>query len=242
MTEASGNRTPRKPVSRRRAVGAENGGRAAEATRSRLIDAALDAFGRYGFDGTSTREIARLAGTNLAAIPYHFGGKEGLHIAVARHIAEEVKGRLGDVVDQAEAALQQGAIDRARARVILHALLDNGAAMILGHPEAVRWAPFIMREQMQPSPAFDALYDGFMGRAHVVATQLFALATGRQAEAPETIVRVFGLFGQMVVFRMGRAIVERRLGWNGYGPEEIALVVAMMHEHLDAILEASDRR
>ncbi|TCT12041.1 TetR family transcriptional regulator [Tepidamorphus gemmatus] len=213
-------------------------GRAAGATRDRLIDAALDAFGRYGFDAASTREIARLAGTNLAAIPYHFGGKEGLHIAVARHIADEVHGRLGGVVDQAEAALSAGTIDPPAARVMLHALLDSGAAMILGHPEAARWAPFIIREQAQPSAAFDVIYDGFMGRAHVVATRLFAIATGRPAEAEATIVRVLGLFGQLIVFRMARALVERRLGWTDYGPGEIALVTAMLHEHLDAMLDA----
>lgn len=240
MTGAS--ETPPPQGARRRRPAPRISGRVAEATRARLVDAALDAFGRYGFDAASTREIARLAGTNLAAIPYHFGGKEGLHVAVARHIAEEVQSRLGGVVDQAEAALEAGTIEPPMARVMLHALLDNGAAMILGHPEAARWAPFIIREQTQPSAAFDAIYDGFMGRAHTVATRLFAIATGRPAAAPETIVRVFGLFGQLIVFRMARALVERRLGWRDYGPGEIALVTAMLHEHLDAVLDAGADR
>jgi TetR/AcrR family transcriptional regulator, regulator of cefoperazone and chloramphenicol sensitivity len=214
---------------------------AADETKRRLLDAALDAFGRFGFDGASTREIARRAGVNLAAIPYHFGGKEGLQVAVARHIVDEITSRLGVVVDEADRMLEEGAVGPAEARVMLHAVLDNGAVMLLGHPEAARWAPFIIREQMQPSPAFDALYDGFMGRAHIAATRLFAIATGRDATAADTVTRVFALFGQLVIFRVGRAIVERRLGWTGYGPREIALVTAMLHDNLDAILDAEVR-
>ena len=37
-------------------------------TRAQLIEAALDVFGRRGFEGASTREIAKAAGANLAAI------------------------------------------------------------------------------------------------------------------------------------------------------------------------------
>ncbi len=39
----------------------------------RLIRAALNAFGRQGFEAASTRAIAGAAGANLAALPYHFG-------------------------------------------------------------------------------------------------------------------------------------------------------------------------
>ena len=46
-------------------------------TRERLLSASLDVFGRLGFDGASTRQLADAAGVNLQAIPYHFGNKEG---------------------------------------------------------------------------------------------------------------------------------------------------------------------
>ena len=50
-------------------------------TRQRLVEAALDVFGRYGFEGATTRQIAREAKANLAAIVYHFGSKEALHLS-----------------------------------------------------------------------------------------------------------------------------------------------------------------
>ncbi len=53
--------------------------RPAEATRADLVEAAVEVFAAKGFEGASVREIARAANANLAAISYHFGGKEGLY-------------------------------------------------------------------------------------------------------------------------------------------------------------------
>ncbi|TIX80566.1 MAG: TetR family transcriptional regulator, partial [Mesorhizobium sp.] len=55
----------------------------ADMTRAALVRAALKLFGRQGFDGTSTREIAAEAKANIGSIAYHFGGKEGLRAAAA---------------------------------------------------------------------------------------------------------------------------------------------------------------
>lgn len=52
--------------------------------RQRLLDAALTLFADQGFSKTSTREIARAAQVNIAAISYYFGDKAGLYRAVWR--------------------------------------------------------------------------------------------------------------------------------------------------------------
>ena len=67
----------------------------ADQTRAALIRAALKLFGRQGFEGTSTREIAALAKANIGSIAYHFGGKEGLRAACANHIVETIGGIAG---------------------------------------------------------------------------------------------------------------------------------------------------
>lgn len=58
-------------------------GNRGDVTREKLLSASVDVFGRYGFDGATTRMLADAAGVNLQAIPYYFGGKEGLYIATA---------------------------------------------------------------------------------------------------------------------------------------------------------------
>ena len=47
-------------------------------TRQKILDAAEKLFARQGFESTSLRSIIASAGVNLAAIHYHFSGKEVL--------------------------------------------------------------------------------------------------------------------------------------------------------------------
>lgn len=53
--------------------------------RQRLLDSAGELFAEKGFRLAGTREICRKAGTDIAAIHYHFGNKENLYEAVLRY-------------------------------------------------------------------------------------------------------------------------------------------------------------
>ena len=48
-------------------------------TRESILDAAERLFARDGYAGATLRAITRAAGANLAAVQYHFGGKEALY-------------------------------------------------------------------------------------------------------------------------------------------------------------------
>lgn len=48
-------------------------------TRAKILKAAHDCFSKSGYNGTSVREIVVRAGTNIASVNYHFGGKEALY-------------------------------------------------------------------------------------------------------------------------------------------------------------------
>jgi AcrR family transcriptional regulator len=51
-------------------------------TRRRLLEAAGQIFADKGYRAATVREIIRRARVNLAAVNYHFGGKDGLYAAV----------------------------------------------------------------------------------------------------------------------------------------------------------------
>ena len=55
------------------------------ATRAALLDAAGRLFAENGVEGTSVRDIIKVAGANLGAINYHFGTKERLALEVFAH-------------------------------------------------------------------------------------------------------------------------------------------------------------
>lgn len=60
---------------------------------------ALKVFARDGFEGASTRDIARAAGVNHSLIPYHFGSKDGLW----RETMAELLGAFAHVQTEASA-------------------------------------------------------------------------------------------------------------------------------------------
>jgi AcrR family transcriptional regulator len=62
--------------------------------RRQILTAATRLFSRQGFDGTPTREIARLAGVNEAIIFRHFTSKEELYWAVVSEQARMRRERL----------------------------------------------------------------------------------------------------------------------------------------------------
>lgn len=54
--------------------------------RERLLDAAIDHFGRHGVGDTSLRAIAEAVGTSHRMLIYHFGSREGLLTEVTREV------------------------------------------------------------------------------------------------------------------------------------------------------------
>src|SRR5207248_2963179 len=64
-----------------------------ETTRQRILEAAGPLFAQKGFEATSVREITDAAGTNVAAVNFHFRSKEHLYIETVHHAAKSCSTR-----------------------------------------------------------------------------------------------------------------------------------------------------
>lgn len=170
----------------------------------KLLNTAIDHFGRFGFEGASTREIAKASGTAMSSITYHFGGKEGLYLAAADHIATGIMAVQGDRVAAARAA---GRASRNAAIQGVLGVIDGFALMMLS-AEAAPWARFITREQQYPTEAFDRLYDGAMRSLSEAIVELVSRARPDLTEAEAKATTIL-LIGQALVLRAGRASVCR---------------------------------
>ena len=122
----------------------------------------------------------------------------------------------------------------ATARAALIHVLGHYVDVILGNAEAERWARFIVREQMQPTRAFETI-ERFMGGVHGLATRLVATALER-AEDEEVRLRVFTMIGQILVFRVAQALVLGRMGWEAIGAAERTKIKRVVSENVTAIL------
>lgn len=208
-----------------------------DATREALIRAAVDIFGRDGFNATGTRAVAEAAGVNQALIAYHFGSKAGLYLAAIGHIVERVRQRIDPLLAAIDAELgdagSAAAADRCLA--LLLQLLD-AFVVVLTSEESGAWARLILKEQQDPSDGFDLLYEGIMSRVLGISTRLIGRIRDIDPDSEDANLLGITLFGQVLIFRTGRAAVARRTGWQQFTKREVAAVQALIRRNVTAIL------
>jgi TetR/AcrR family transcriptional regulator, regulator of cefoperazone and chloramphenicol sensitivity len=198
---------------------------------ARLLDVAIREFGTHGLDGASTRGIAAAAGTAMSAITYHYGGKEGLYLAAADHIASE----MFDASTQAIVDEARTAGDAAGARAGIHAIIGHFVERLL-EPDDNEWSLFIMREQTSPTAAFHRIYEGAMGRIFEPLIDLVCLATGKRDPCQARLV-VIALVGQVLVLKSGQAMCRRLLAGLSPEPDLTTAYSARVAANCDAILD-----
>ena len=59
-------------------------------TKSKLLKAGISVFSDHGYSGGSIRQIAELAGANIAAVTYHYGSKKELWKSVFVHLQNQL--------------------------------------------------------------------------------------------------------------------------------------------------------
>jgi len=66
-----------------------------------ILNAAEALFSEFGFDGTSTRQIAKSSGANMAMINYYFGSKDGVFLEIMEGSISGFKSHL-DLINDLE--------------------------------------------------------------------------------------------------------------------------------------------
>jgi AcrR family transcriptional regulator len=201
-------------------------------TRSRLLRASLAVFARRDVDAVSVREIVDLAAVNIAAISYHFGGKQGLYLATARYLADTLR----DELDPTLARISAGAAraDRAVAGEMLQEMIWLLVETLAVDRLSEDAAGFILREQHQPTAAFDILYERLIQPIHQTYQLLVSRIVGDAPGRRRQVLITHALLGQILAFRSARTTVLRRLGQPDLGSgdaREIAEEISRLTLH-----------
>jgi len=200
-------------------------------TRSRLIESGLHLFGKNGFEGTSTRDLAARADTNVASIAYHFGGKAGLRAACARALADQI----AEVLDAQGISQPPGTPQEAL--VEIERIVGAFVQLLVGTPQAGDMVAFMLRELTDPGEIAAMIYTEFLEPRHIALCTLWAKATGRAANDEQVKLAVFSMIGQVLYFRIARPFVGQRMGWDGIGREETQKVADIVIANLRDTIE-----
>lgn len=123
-------------------------------TRERILDIAEELFADHGFDRVSIRDITKKARVNLAAINYHFGGKEELIAAIfERRVIPVNEARL-----VALDAVEQAAKKQPKLEDILEAFIRPTVQCSFGTPKGGQaFSKLFGRCLSEPNPEIEAL-------------------------------------------------------------------------------------
>lgn len=135
-----------------------------EATRQRILDAAISSFARLGYDGTNFREITVLSGAERPLILYHYQSKELLW----KQAVEEIELRFNKAFDaryqpETEPELNRMAKrkgdsgDREKVRYAMHCFVGTLCAV----PE---YSQILLREGSSHGPRMQWLARHFVPR------------------------------------------------------------------------------
>lgn len=183
---------------------------------SRLLAAAAGLFATRGYAGTTIRDVIARAGTNLNAVNYHFGGKEGLYGAVMQRLAGE-----------AEAAHPRHARGAARdAAELLAWTVEDTLAWLLDPASPL--PDIYARELLDPSPGF-ALAN--VGRREHENLQAAVKALLGPAASPRDVAQCArSVYSQCAYFMFVRRVLPMMDREFRYTPEYVADLAARITE------------
>ena len=197
-------------------------------TRTRLLRTSLSTFAHRDFEAVGVREIVDQAGANVAAISYHFGGKQGLYLATAEFLADTLYSELGPTFARIRSDAENA--DPSTAGRLLDEMIHRLVQRLILDPLSDDAAGFILREQHRPTDAFDILFEKLM----LPIQQTYQLLVSRiigdgTADERRLILTTHALMGQILAFRTARTTVLRRLGqteFSGEDAQEIAATIS----------------
>jgi AcrR family transcriptional regulator len=165
----------------------------------RIVRAAIDAFARRGYDGTSLRFIASAAEVDPALIVHHFGSKLGVWRAAVDHVAA----RLAVALERLTVAIPaDGVAERRSLASALASLID----LVCESPVI---AQFIVKELVQQNDRFDHVYERLVRPIHERVGPLFTKYVHDERRAANPDVQFFAFAGALATSVAARSYLAQ---------------------------------
>ena len=180
-------------------------------TRSRLLQAAGELFARKGFRGATVRRISERARANIAAVRYHFGGKEELYAAVLQHTFASANRKYPpnhNLPDDADPASR------------LHTFIRSLLLRILDAGRPAWHGKLMVREITDPTPVLDQVVEEMIRPLYAHLTAIIGDLIEDKADEESIRLCAMSIMGQCLFYRNSRSVVSRLLK-KDYEPADI---------------------
>ena len=171
-----------------------------DAARTRLLRAAGEVFAEQGFRSATVRDICARAGTNVAAVNYHFRDKESLYALVLEHALQAAVERFPPDLGVTPESTPEDRL-RAFVRSLLLRLLGGGV------PE---WFSRLMAHEMiEPTRALDPLVERVLRPLFTRLLGIVGELLGPGADPDVARLCARSVVGQCFFYRHAQEVVRR---------------------------------
>jgi len=186
----------------------------ARETHERILDAAQKLFAEKGLDATSVRDITAEAGCNVAAVNYHFGGKDNLYV-------ESFRAMLRPLRDQ-RMAMMDGLMRREPAPTLeefLASFAEGFLEPLVDESLGRRFMLFVSREISDQKLPDGLFLDEFI--VPLIKRAVSALdRVGVPMTSEQSFYCIFSLIGQLLHAVKGHHMSDQ-LGLTGAAPFDL---------------------
>lgn len=170
----------------------------AKETRERLLNAALDVFAERGYRSATIQEIVDRAGTNIAAINYHFRDKANFYAEVVVYGLEQRHDDDADFIAVSDDPVEQL---RAFIRWFLRLSLGFGRESLMDQIH--------LQEMLQPSPVLDKVVEKLIRPTHMKLRSIVTVLLPDQTSEEVVRQHCFSIIGQCNLYRLGKPVIMR---------------------------------
>jgi AcrR family transcriptional regulator len=155
-------------------------------TKLKIIKEASQMFSKFGFNGTSVRDIAQASGVNIASINYHFGSKHNLYWSIVQESKEWGERGFREISERVDT---------------IEDMVDQAFDFLMSDKDAIRTTFKMMLTEGVPEPEGDLkeamdVNVGPPGQEHIIALLQRQLGPGVPRE--KLVFAVESIFGSLI--------------------------------------------
>jgi len=201
-----------------------------QTTEQKIIEVSTNLFAQNGFEGTSTREICKIAGVNISLISYYFGGKKELYEKIVAEIVGKIinymKSSMGfdEIPTNFDHLTKQEKIDFLFKAI--NFIVDYFYSYKISDSEIM----IFFREQITSSVSLNAM-------GYNIFRKLLASILEKDENDKEVIFRCITIVGQIHSARIFKQFSLKMMNQEKYSQEDTLLFKTIVISQTKAILK-----
>lgn len=199
-------------------------------SKERILSAAVRLFAEKGYDGTSIREICKLANANICLISYYWGGKRELYQGIMEDLIERQSEYAKTFIDF---NIEPKTLQKSVQIDLLMKIVDKFIAFFYSKNISKDLLIFLLKEQqnssfMAQSPVFNYL------------RKVVACIFEKGENDKEIIFKTLFIISQLNSPRILPAFSLRLLGQDDFFEEDIKIIKANIKLYINTLLKEAN--